>query len=67
MKTRKSKPVQQLSWRKHGFRSANFLGADSISRFHVSSAAEQVTSVTELPNAQAMTTLIDLLAQVPKS
>ena len=67
LKTLKSKPVQQLAWRKHGFRSANFLGADSISRFHVSSAAEQVTSVTELPNAQAMTTLIDLLAQVPKS
>lgn len=66
LKILKSKSVQQLAWKSHGFRSANFLGSDSISRFHVSSAVEQVTAVTELPDARAMTTLIDLLSQVSK-
>ena len=59
----KSDDVQTLAWERHGFRSANFTGASSITRFSVPGTLEQVTSVSELPNNDAMQTLISTLSK----
>ncbi|OZG57256.1 hypothetical protein BMYO_2046 [Bifidobacterium myosotis] len=57
----KSKDVQQLAWRRHGFRSVDYLGSDPISRFGVNGVTDQVTNVSELPNNDAMQALIKAL------
>ncbi|WP_223849721.1 hypothetical protein [Bifidobacterium vespertilionis] len=58
----KSPDVQKLAWERHGFRAANFAGTDSISRFGVPSAADQLTAVSELPNNDAMQAIIAALS-----
>ena len=49
-----SKDVQQLAWRRHGFRTVDYSGSDPISRFGVNGVIDQVTNVAELPDNQAM-------------
>lgn len=58
----KSNAVQKLAWERHGFRAANFAGTDSIKRFNVPGALEQVSAVTELPNNDAMQAIIKALS-----
>lgn len=58
----KSADVQKLAWERHGFRASNFVGTDSISRFGVPSAADQLNAVSELPNNDAMQAIIAALS-----
>ena len=53
--------MQKLAWERHGFRAANFAGADSISRFGVAGTLDQIPAVSELPNNDAMQHLITTL------
>lgn len=59
----KSPKVQQLAWERHGFRSPNYTGTSSISRFGVPGTLEQITSVSELPQNDAMQLLISTLSK----
>ncbi|TPF86267.1 hypothetical protein BW13_05540 [Bifidobacterium sp. UTCIF-37] len=56
-----SSDVQRLAWRRHGFRSVDYTGDDSIARFGVNGVVDQVTDVAELPGNQAMQALITAL------
>ncbi|PJM73736.1 hypothetical protein CS006_00665 [Bifidobacterium primatium] len=56
-----SKPVQKLAWERHGFRSVDFSGTDSITRFGVPGTVDTVQNVTELPPNDAMQDLIEAL------
>ncbi|NEG78940.1 hypothetical protein GFD22_08155 [Bifidobacterium avesanii] len=58
----KSPDVQKLAWERHGFRASNFVGTDSISRFGVPSATDQLNAVSELPNNDAMQAIIAALS-----
>ncbi|PWG59661.1 hypothetical protein DF200_06375 [Bifidobacterium catulorum] len=58
-----SKPVQKLAWERHGFRSVDFSGTDSVKRFGVPGAEETVRNVVELPPNDAMQDLIAVLRQ----
>ncbi|MBT1182320.1 substrate-binding domain-containing protein [Bifidobacterium sp. CP2] len=60
----KSNKVQKLAWERHGFRSANFMGTDSIKRFKVNGTLDQITAVSELPRNNAMQQLIEILKGV---
>ena len=59
----KSDEVQQLAWKRHGFRMASGLGATSVSEFGVPGVLESVDKVSELPDNDAMQELIGLLAK----
>ena len=58
----KTTDVRKLAWERHGFRSADFNGTDSIKRFNVPGTLEQVTAVTELPANDAMQAIIKVLS-----
>ncbi|WP_225432824.1 MULTISPECIES: hypothetical protein [Bifidobacterium] len=58
-----SKPAQKLAWERHGFRSVDFSGTDSIRRFGVPGTVDTVQNVTELPPNDAMQDLITALRQ----
>ncbi|KAB7789881.1 hypothetical protein F7D09_1605 [Bifidobacterium leontopitheci] len=63
LKLLKSSDVQKLAWERHGFRSADFRGTSSISRFKVPGTLEQISAASELPNNDAMQQLIDILSK----
>lgn len=58
----KSDEVQRLAWERHGFRTASYAAASSTDQFGVPGVAGQVGAAVELPSTDAMTRLIDLLA-----
>lgn len=60
----KTPEIQKLAWERHGFRAANFVGTDSISRFKVPGTLDQIPAVSELPNNDAMQKLIATLQGV---
>ena len=57
----KSDKIQQLAWKRHGFRMANYLGATSVKDFGVAGVQQDVTKVSELPDNDAMQALIKIL------
>ncbi|MCH3974535.1 MAG: hypothetical protein LKF49_08740 [Bifidobacterium tibiigranuli] len=59
----KKPETQKLAWERHGFRSANFTGASSITRFGVPGTLDQITAVAELPRNDAMQSLIEVLTK----
>ncbi|KFI52352.1 hypothetical protein [Bifidobacterium callitrichos] len=64
LKVLTSPEIQKLAWTKHGFRAANFSGTDSIKRFKVNGALDQISAVSELPGNDAMQALITTLQGV---
>lgn len=55
------KDVQQLAWKRHGFRGANVHGKNDISAFGVKGIASSVPASVDLPNTEAMKELLTVL------
>lgn len=58
----KDPDIQQLAWRKHGFRSAVFGTANKVSDFPLIAIPDQITRVVDLPGADVILKMNDCLA-----